>query len=130
MVCNLVSIYFDTRQVSIQQKQSALNFRLLIQRYAQFWFFRKGSGSSFPTTFCVWFFKKCVSLVTFYYKFHCLIVVTSWDIWQYVYCNCCTFQGWYFIKFEIKLIFLIEQVLYVFKESRQTFKYLENKKNF
>ena len=29
------------------------NFRLLIQRYAQFWFFRKGSGNRFSTKFCV-----------------------------------------------------------------------------
>ena len=28
-------------------------FRLLIQRYAQFQFFRKESGTSFSTTFCV-----------------------------------------------------------------------------
>ena len=39
---------------------------LLIQRYAQFWLFRKGSGNSFSTTFYVWFFKKNVSLVKFY----------------------------------------------------------------
>ena len=40
--------------------------RLLIQRNTQFWFFRKGSGNSFSTTFFVWFFKKNVSHVMFY----------------------------------------------------------------
>ena len=30
----------------------------MIQRCAQFWFFRKGSGKSFFTTFCVWFLVR------------------------------------------------------------------------
>ena len=29
-----------------------------LQRYAQFWFFRKGSGNSISIPFCVWFFNK------------------------------------------------------------------------
>ena len=33
----------------------------MIQRYTQFWFCRKGSGNSFFTTFCVWFFKKSLA---------------------------------------------------------------------
>ena len=41
-------------------------FRLLIQRYAQFQFFRKESGTSFSTTFCIWFFKKNIFHVKFY----------------------------------------------------------------
>ena len=38
----------------------------------------------------VWFFNKNVSHVIFYYltKFHCWIAFTSWDIGQYVHCNC------------------------------------------
>ena len=35
----------------------------MIQRYSQFKFFRKGSGSSFSTLFCVWFFKKKVLML-------------------------------------------------------------------
>ena len=50
-------------------------------------FSRKGSGASFSTTFCIWFFNKNVSHVTFFWltKFHCLIAFTSRDIRQYVY---------------------------------------------
>ena len=33
-----------------------LYFRLLVQRHAQLWFFRKESGTSFSTALCVWFF--------------------------------------------------------------------------
>ena len=44
------------------------NFRLLTQRYSQFWYFKKGSGTSFSTTFCAWLFKKnffpCYILLT------------------------------------------------------------------
>ena len=51
--------------------------------------FRKESGDSFSTTFCVWFQGRCFS----YYillndqisLFDCFI---SWDIGQYMYCNC------------------------------------------
>ena len=34
--CSLVLIYFVNRQLTIQQKQTVYNFRLLIKRYAQF----------------------------------------------------------------------------------------------
>ena len=36
---------------------------MLIQIYAQFRFFIKVSGTSFPTIFCVWFFRKNISHV-------------------------------------------------------------------
>ena len=60
-------------------------------------FFGKGSGNSFHTIFCVWFYKKKVSHVIFYWliKFHCPIPFTSWDIGQYVYCNCLFPRFWH-----------------------------------
>ena len=36
VVCSLVSISLDSPQIAIEQKQIVKNFRLLIQRYAQF----------------------------------------------------------------------------------------------
>ena len=66
-------------------KKTLSSFRLLIQRYVQFWFFRKGSGNSFSTTFWEWFLKKNGPHVIT--KFYCLIPFTSWDIGQDVYCN-------------------------------------------
>ena len=53
---------------------------------------RKRSGTSsdlVQTSFFALYLKKNISLVIFYYlnKFDCLVVFTSWDIWQYVYCN-------------------------------------------
>ena len=100
----------------------------MIQRYAQLWFFRKKSGNSFSTTFYVCFLKKSVSYILLIdqYKFHCLNDFTSWDIWQYVYCNC-FFPGCDVINFEINFIFLIKLFLCITKKSRQ-FKYLEKKK--
>ena len=38
---------------------------MLIKRYAQFWFFIRGSATSFSTTFCAWFFQKNILHVTF-----------------------------------------------------------------
>ena len=50
MICSLVSVYFEDTQLGYNKKQNV--------RYARFWFFRKGYGNSFSTTFCEWFFKK------------------------------------------------------------------------
>ena len=49
---------------------------------------KKKSGSS-PASLTVWFLKKNISLVIFYYLTKCeyLVAMTSWDIEQYVYCN-------------------------------------------
>ena len=41
----------------------------LIQRQHQFWFFKNGSGTSFSTTFCAWFFKK--NIILLYPMFDC-----------------------------------------------------------
>ena len=63
MVCSLVSICFNSPQLSIQEKENV---------------------------FCVWFFKKNVSHATLYCltKFHCLIAFTSRNTGQYVYYDC------------------------------------------
>ena len=41
-------------------------FRMLIQRYVQYWVFAKEPANSFSTAFGVWCFKKNVSYVIFY----------------------------------------------------------------
>ena len=54
--CSLVSIFLDSPQLGIPKKKLYKTLRkLLIQRYAPFWFFREGSENSFSTTFLVWF---------------------------------------------------------------------------
>ena len=97
VVCSFISLCFSSPRISIQQKQTAENCRLLIWRYTRFWFFRKESRTSFSSVFCVWFFNKKVFHVIFYYltKFHGLIAFTSWDIEQYVYCNCLVTRLWH-----------------------------------
>ena len=67
----LVLIYFGSPRLkhAINLNLSILilkhtNFRLLIQRYAQFWFFGKGCETSFSTKLAVWILKKNISHVT------------------------------------------------------------------
>ena len=127
MVCSLVSIYFDSSKLGIQCKQTAYNFWLLIQRYSQFWFFRKGSGNIFSTTFHKWFFKKNIFRVIFYWPDFIFWLPLSWDIGQY-FLSIVSWPVCHVINFEIKLIFLIK--LFLTKKSRQNFKYIENKKSF
>ena len=66
VACTLVSIYLDSTWLehAIENKQYK-NFRLLIQTYVQSRFSRDRSGTSFSTTFWVWFFKKNASKVIF-----------------------------------------------------------------
>ena len=78
MICSLFLIYFDKPELGINLKNLFKTFNLLIQRYAQFWFFRKGSGNSFSTIFCVWFFKNVVSHVDSI-RMACVVEVASFD---------------------------------------------------
>ena len=82
-------------------KQTLKNFILLIKRYAQFWHFRKGCGSNFSPTFCVWFFNLSTKT-----KFHCLISFPAQDIGKYVYLKC--FPDCKVANFEIILVFLMK----------------------
>ena len=72
-----------------------------------------------------------VSHVAFYWltKFHHLVVITSWDIGQYVHCNCLfprfwRHKFWYWPYISNQAVFLND------KNVRQKFKYLENEKSF
>ena len=57
---------------------------------------KKRSGTSLPYSFSAWFLKENISLVMFYQlkKFHCLVILTSWDIGQYVDSNCMLTRLW------------------------------------
>ena len=117
--------------MDIKQKQTVKNFRLLIQKYTQFWFFRKGSATSFSTIFSVWFFKKNVSqlysinwpnfiawlslLVDILGK-RCIIIIC------FPICND--------MNFEINLRFLIRPFSYIIEKSEQKTKYFQRKKSF
>ena len=100
----------------------------LIQRYAQFWFFRKESGTRFPTAFYVWLFnKKCFSsyiLLTDQISLSDCIYLLSFG--QYGIAIVC-WPGRDVINLEINLIFLIMPFFYMTKRSRQKFKYLRTK---
>ena len=79
--------------------------------------FMKGSGTSFLTMLCVWFFKKNIDHVIFYLtKCHCLGAFTAWYIGQ---CDVMTFKSNFSSRFPTWL-----------KKAGQIFKYLKNKKCF
>ena len=103
----------------------------MIQRYAQFWFFRKGYGNSFSTKFCVWFSKRNISHVVFYQltNFHCLIAFTYWDIGQYVYSNCLLPRLWRH-EFWNQPDLSYEAVFLHDRKVKTKFKYLEKEKSF
>ena len=98
----------------------------MIERHGQFQFFRKGSGTSFSNTFCVWFFKKNVSHVTFYWltKFHCLVPFTSWDIRQYVQCKCLLTRLWRHFLHDQKA----KTKIWIYWERKELLRW--NKKHF
>ena len=65
MFSTLLKVNFGSSQLG-HTIQMCIKFQAVMQRHDQFQFFRKGSGTSFPTTFCICFFKKNNSLVIFF----------------------------------------------------------------
>ena len=59
--------YYISMAVKLADNKNKLHktLKLLIKRYNQFWFLKKGSENSFSTTFCI-FFNKGDSHVIFY----------------------------------------------------------------
>ena len=57
---------------------------------------KKRSETSLPASFSEWFLKKIIPIVMLYYltNFYCLFAFISWDIRQYVYCNCLLTRLW------------------------------------
>ena len=99
------------------------NFRLLIQRYAQFQFLREGFRTNFSTTFCVWFSRKCFSCYVLLTD-HCLISSSNMCVVIISFLACGV------INFEINPSFLIKPPSNMTKNSEQKFKHLQDKKSF
>ena len=89
VVSTLVSIYFGNHWLWHTIKTNCMKLQTVDPEMDQFRFLKKWSGTNFSTIFCVCFFKRNISHMIFYQltKFHCMAAFTSWDIWQYVYCN-------------------------------------------
>ena len=87
---------FIVCQVEDYRKWSELSCRpLAFTSYKAFLKNKKRSGTSLPTSFSAWFFKKNISVIFYYLtKFQCLVAFTSWDIKQYVYCRCLLTLVW------------------------------------
>ena len=110
MLCSLVSIHFDILQLGIQQKRTLQNLRLLIQRYAQFWLFRKGSENSFSSTFYTWFWREI----------HFLLYSVNWsnlivwlpllrEILGNMYIRLLRHKVWHWSSLSTQAIFFIRQ---------------------
>ena len=97
----------------------------MIQRYSQFWYFRKGCGNSFSTTrkiFFMLYFINWTNLIT-WLPLH-MEILGNMCMTRICFPECDV------INFEINLIFLITPFFYMTKKWRQNFKYLEKEKSF
>ena len=105
--------------------QKKKNLILLIQRHAQFWFFRKGSETSSPRHFVNNFSRKI--LLTLYsvnwpnFIFWLSLLL---EILGYMCIIIICFPVYDAINFEIILSFFNHAVFYMIKNSKQKFKYL------
>ena len=54
------------------------------------------SANCLPASLSALFLKKNIYLIILCYltKFHCLVALYSWDVAQYVYCNCSLTRLW------------------------------------
>ena len=61
---------------------------MLHQIHSEFWYIQNSVNSSI----CRYF--ETYSAFSLFIKFYCLVAFTSWDIEQYVYCNCLLTRLW------------------------------------
>ena len=66
MAYSFAALFFDSTQLSIQQKQTVLNLDHYSRDLFSFDFLEKGLGIVYPTMFFGSFFKKNVSHVILY----------------------------------------------------------------
>ena len=101
----------------------------MIQRYAQFWSFRKWSGTSLSDVFYAWmvfqekYFSCYILLKDKIYLSDCLYFMGYWAI--YVYWNYLLSSLWR-LSFEINLSFLIKLFSYMTKKLEKLMKYLQS----
>ena len=93
--------------------------------------FKKGSGSSFSTTFSVWFSRKIFFILHSinYTNFIVWLPLLHWDISKNVCCNF-RYQFCDVINFEIYLSFLTKPFSSMSKSSEQKLKYLKKERTF
>ena len=97
---NILKFYifcFYVWQVDDYRNRFKLSCRpLAFTSYKAFLKNKKGSGTRLSASFSAWFLNKNISIVILCYltKFQYLVVFTSWDIGQYVYCNCLLTRLW------------------------------------
>ena len=130
MVCSVISLYFDSPLISIQQKQTVKNFTLLIQRYT-FDFLDKCLGIVSPAYFVYDFLTKIFLIL------YLLTDQTSWPgcLFFLRYWTICVLQlfvnqvvtSWIL---KLTLSFQSSRFFQMTKNSWQKLKYLENEKIF
>ena len=101
----------------------------MIQRYAQFWLFKKESRNYFSTTFYGFSRKMFLILYFIHWPNFFVWLPLLLEILGNMHTAIVCFPGFDVINFEINLTFLIKWLFYMTKNSRQKFEYLENKKS-
>ena len=130
VVSTLFLTYFSKCRLGNTIKTNFITFYLMIQRYAQFWFFTKGYGTSFFTTLLSRFFKKNVSYMysinwpNFVAWLHLLLDILD-NICILIFSPLCDI-----LNFENSLSLLIKPFFYITKKPGQKCKYLKNEKSF
>ena len=131
VVCSLVSLYFNSPQLSIQQKQTVKTLDYWSRDMLNFNFSEKGMGLVFPPHFEHDFSRKMFLILHF-------INWPNYIVWLplllEILANICItlvlLTRLWRIKIEINLIFLIKPFWYMTEKSRQKLRYLEYSKSF
>ena len=122
VLCSLLLLHSQLRTIEIYRNSATDH--LLLPHIKQFSITKRGLELVSLSRFLhgAWFWRNR-SLVIFYYltRFGFLVIFTSWDIGQYVYCNCFLNRLWH----HNHPVFF-----YMTKVSRQKFNYVGNEKSF
>ena len=138
VIWSLVSIFFDSHELSIQWKQIVQNFRLFIQIYTDFKFFRKWSENICMIWVCMscnphFMYDLSEKLFLMLYFINWLNAIVWLSLVLEILCNMyikiVCFPDCDVMNFDINLVFLIQPSFDVTRNSSQKFKYFGKEKS-
>ena len=131
MTCNIVSIYFDSPQLAIEQKKVYRTLGYWFRDMLNFDHLEKGLVIVTPPHFLNDFSRKMFLML---YSINWPNLIVWLPLLHEILSNICIaivcFPVCDVINFEINLIFLIKPFFYMTENSRQKFKYFETEKGF
>ena len=127
MVSPLVSIYSGSPQLGNTIKTNSWNFKLLVQRYAEFWSFRKGSRAIFFSPHFMYDFWRKIFLLSYNANWPYLI---GNPLLRGVSCNICIVIVYFPVSNVINICNVIKPFFCMTTKSEQKLEFIKSNRSF